>query len=296
MVTYAAFGAMDHTCQLPRIIQALEILGLRQNLINPSFIYANDNGGYKDALQLKSRCPDSKVIFNVLDIPEHLPNVGQCIEAYSQTLKYADVVTSISVFVQDQLIKFLGQPSKIIYNPIQNVVLSSDSETFENRPSDLLFVGRLMDPNKRFDVLRQAAYLSGRKLDLVTQHVQNIDFSRLYVDRSFFNINVSLLNQIYHSHKILLFPSRIEGLGLPPIEAYICGCIPILSTDNKTAREFFDDKYFVNPTPYDINLKIKDIYKNPSYYKPDPTKQLALYNQFNSLAIAKNIISVYEQI
>lgn len=296
MLTYAAFGAMDHTCQLPRIIHAFETLGLRQNLINPSFIYANDNGGYEAARQLKARCPESKVIFNVLDIPEHLPNVKECVESYRANLKHADVVTSISVFVQDQLIKFLGQPSKVIYNPIQNVVLSDQKETFEARQADLLFVGRLMDPNKRFDVLHQAAYLSGRKLNLVTQHVQNLDFSRMYVDRSFFNINVALLNHVYHSHKILLFPSKIEGLGLPPIEAYICGCIPILSTDNQTAREFFDDKYFANPTPYDICLKIKDIYKNPNHYKPDPDKQLALYNQFNSFTIAQNILYVYEQI
>lgn len=37
-----------------------------------------------------------------------------------------------------------------------------------------------------------------------------------------------LLEQ-YTSHKLLLFPSTMEGFGMPPVEAMACGCVPILN-------------------------------------------------------------------
>ena len=35
------------------------------------------------------------------------------------------------------------------------------------------------------------------------------------------------LNQLYNSTKYLLLPSKYEGIGLPMIEALICGTFPI---------------------------------------------------------------------
>lgn len=36
------------------------------------------------------------------------------------------------------------------------------------------------------------------------------------------------LRDLYLNHSLLLFPSKFEGFGMPPIEALACRCIPVL--------------------------------------------------------------------
>ena len=42
------------------------------------------------------------------------------------------------------------------------------------------------------------------------------------------SVSEGRLRELYLSHKMLLFPSTLEGFGMPPIEGMACGCIPIL--------------------------------------------------------------------
>ena len=46
---------------------------------------------------------------------------------------------------------------------------------------------------------------------------------------------------LYLDHSMLLFPSLYEGLGVPPIEALACGCIPILHPDVGAAEMYAKD-------------------------------------------------------
>jgi glycosyltransferase involved in cell wall biosynthesis len=49
--------------------------------------------------------------------------------------------------------------------------------------------------------------------------------------------DIATLRRLYNSTKVLLFTSRWEGWGLPPMEALACGC-GVVATDNRGVMEY----------------------------------------------------------
>ena len=89
---------------------------------NPDMIFANDPRGYNEAISLKKKYPKAYMIFNLLDIPWHMPNiVNQTKLLVSNFLVKADAVTVISYKVKKDLSKFLNKETHVIYNPRKDV-------------------------------------------------------------------------------------------------------------------------------------------------------------------------------
>ena len=95
--------------------------------------------------------------------------------------------------------------------------------------------------------------------------------------------------------KYVFLPSKAEGIGLPMIEALICGSIPITCSDNLTAKEFSPQDFICEPNSNAIADKIK---KLESEY--DSKRKIALelgkkYKvKFDKKTIAKNIIDIFD--
>lgn len=281
--TFKLFGAFGELCQNPRIRDGLLSLGLEES-DNADLIYSNDPSGYESALIHKEKF-GGKVIFNVLDCPSHLPEFYHIVQRLSGLLPLADRVTSISKYTQSEVKKWYNIDSEVIYNPIKPV--SYQGIKTSERIRYFCAIGRLNDPNKRFNLIRESI---------------NPEFLDCFGDRTnwgncFGTVSDETLNKVYNNTKTCLITSKIEGLNLVALESLICLCIPIICNDMTTSEELFPKEFLCEPTSEGIKDKIAEIFANQDYFQELLTPYAEEYkNKFDKKTIADNIVRVFNEI
>ena len=253
---------------------------------NPELIYANDPRGYKEAIQIKKKSKEAPLIFNLLDIPWHMPNIQQQTKLLvNQFLNQADFVSVISLKVKKDLSQFFNKKIHIIYNPIKDVYY--DEKILKNNM--FLFVGRANDPIKRFDLVRDTLIkIKDGIKKIKVCGAENPNFGN-YLGY----VSDEELNNLYNSTQFVLLPSKAEGIGLPMIESMICGALPITCSDNETAKEFLPRDFICAPDPKSILEHIKKLeneYANKRNLAFEFGKRYK--EKFNKSSIAKNILNI----
>ena len=253
---------------------------------NPELIYANDPRGYKEAIQIKKKNKEAPLIFNLLDIPWHMPNIQQQTKLLvNQFLNQADFVSVISLKVKKDLSQFFNKKIHIIYNPIKDVYY--DEKILKNNM--FLFVGRANDPIKRFDLVRDTLIkIKDGIKKIKVCGAENPNFGN-YLGY----VSDEELNNLYNSTQFVLLPSKAEGIGLPMIESMICGALPITCTDNETAKEFLPRDFICAPDPKSILEHIKKLeneYANKRNLAFEFGKRYK--EKFNKSSIAENILNI----
>ena len=268
------------------IKEGFQILGHTISNENPNLIYANDPRGYNEAISLKKKYPKVNMIFNLLDIPWFMPNIlNQTKLLVSTYLNQADAITVLSYKVKKDLSQFLDKKIHVIYNPTRDVYYDKSIK----KENLFLFVGRANDPNKRFSLIRETLSKikdGEKKLTVCGEHNPGFGNYLGYVSNE-------KLNELYNSTKYLLLPSKYEGIGLPMIEAMICGSLPITCSDNETAREFLPADFICEPNAKSIVEHIETLDKN---FKIKQKLALELgekyKEQFDKSRIADNILNI----
>ena len=253
---------------------------------NPELIYANDPRGYKEAIQIKKKNKEVPLIFNLLDIPWHIPNIQQQTKLLvNQFLNQADFVSVISLKVKKDLSQFLNKKIHVIYNPIKDVYY--DEKILKNNM--FLFVGRANDPIKRFDLVRDTLIkIKDGIKKIKVCGTENPNFGN-YLGY----VSDEELNNLYNSTQFVLLPSKAEGIGLPMIESMICGALPVTCSDNETAKEFLPRDFICAPDPKSILEHIKKLeneYANKRNLAFEFGKKYK--EKFNKSSIAKNILNI----
>jgi len=245
----------------------------------PDLIYCNDNSFYDVGLNLKDMFSRAKLIFNVLDIPKkYYPEIN--LEELKAKLKQADIITTISKFSQNQIKEYLNLNSIIIFNPIKNVFKMNLKKEI-----DFLYVGRLYEPNKRFSLALEAlSLLNINKNQLLIAGPDNPGNGLNYIGC----VNDETLNLLYNKSRFLICPTEYGVLGLPPIEAIICGCVPVLCKDNPAVQEFGLDDFAFEAHPNEIAKAIIEVDTEKLQGKIDVVSK-NLFNLLNKNRIAKNI-------
>ena len=282
------YGAKEYWCQVPRIEQGFK--GLGHEVVsgdNYDFIYANNfDFGVKDSehgdsaiYEGENYLPKSGFkILNVLDIPPHNPNFP--IDKLKDQLSLANIVTCISEPVRQQL-SDIGVESHNIWNPIKDVFY----DPFVEKTIDCLYVGRANDPNKRFELLNNiekiiVGPIAGAKVE----------------DNYLGLVNDVSLNQLYNAAKIVALPTKFEGLGLPALEAMVCGAIPLVCSDNPNSK-LCPDFCIAEPNIESVTKTYNGLLNHFTHYQSVILDEWSSYIQhkFSKFSIAKNIINLYEE-
>jgi len=150
------------------------------------------------------------------------------------------------------------------------------------KKKNIVVLAAPFDPRKGLvDIPR---YLNGLKDDIEAVHI----FGRPRCGRKLYNQFLSELKvpfvhyiditnddliQLYHSAKFLLFPSLEEGLGLPILEAQVCGC-PVVTTNIPPMNQNVINGFghiLTGDEAIDLS-KMKDLLTKPQEYNKLKTK------------------------
>ena len=74
------------------------------------------------------------------------------------------------------------------------------------------------------------------------------------------------LRDLYLNHSLLLFPSKFEGFGMPPIEALACRCIPVLRPKVGAAELYAKDRenaIYWNDDSSGLSQRLVDLLSHP---------------------------------
>ena len=227
------------------------------------------------------------MILNFLDIPWHFPDVLKKITNEAKLMKMANVVTVISQKVKKDLSGFYEGKIEIIYNPIKDVEYNSDTK----KENEFLYVGRANDPVKRIKLAYEALKILNKENELIICGMEDPKFGK-YMGV----VKDDKLGELYNKSKIVLLPSKAEGLGLTMIEGMVCGSVQIVCSDNLTAKEFISNEFVAEPNPESIKNKIEEINKNYEKFHKLALEYAEKFKiQFNKKTIAKNIIDIFSK-
>ena len=128
-------GADGYVCQIPRIKEGMEILGHVLSKDCPDIIYSNDPRGYQEALDLKKKYPSSYLIFNLLDIPWHMPNIKKQTELEDAAVSAGGGLTSDVLQAKTQLAG--AQARQIQFEGVLSAAKHEFEYVFESFPKNI---------------------------------------------------------------------------------------------------------------------------------------------------------------
>lgn len=225
----------------------------------------------------RSRIP---VVLTVQDLlafrhPEYVPGAhSRVVRAMIRlAARAARRILTISRATHDDIVAYLGvPPERIDVIPLAASSTPADVQTMR-LDAQLLAVGNRM-PHKGFETLLEALARiePDRRPKLVITGSHGDDPLSPVVERLGLNDDVSLrgwlsaaeLDHLYRESTALVFPTRFEGFGLPPLEAMARGC-PVIVSDIPVLHEVAGDAaLYVDPhDPDAIATAIREVLDSP---------------------------------
>lgn len=169
----------------------------------------------------------------------------------------ADIVVAVSEFTKQEIIRYYGiKPEKIevvyqgcneLFRQPADKALKQEAKTRYNLPDDfILYVGSIEERKNLLLVAKALNSMKAKdaKVVVVGKKTPYTDVVKEYLkerhleSRMLFlhDVTYDYLPSIYHLAKIFVYPSRIEGFGIPMLEA-LCSGVPAIGCKGSCLEE-----------------------------------------------------------
>lgn len=235
------------------------------------------------------------------------------------SIKSSDLIITISEASKKTICNYFEineQKVKVVYNTISRnfrKLTNEELKTLEKKsqlkiPEKFLFYVGVIEKRKNIEMLLNIAknidsidsnlklIMAGKpgyKFELYEARIKELSDKIIYLNQ----INDDDLLLLYNKAAIFLFPSLIEGFGLPPIEAMACGT-PVIASDCDAMKEIIGDAGILcetnNLNSYlsSINLLLKD--KNYSLsFSEKAQNRIKIFNRENMI---KSFLNALENV
>ncbi|MBM9498839.1 glycosyltransferase family 4 protein [Leptospira sp. 201903071] len=132
---------------------------------------------------------------------------------------------------------------------------------------------------------------SGKIPDYLEPEVRGYENQILPMKR----LSLEELRCLYSSAGVLIFPSKYEGFGFPPLEAQACGC-PVFSSNATVMPEILNESvlYFSPNHPEELRVLLDGFLKNPKSTKALIPKGKKNSARFSWKGSAEKTLEIYK--
>lgn len=233
------------------------------------------------------------------------------------SIKSSDLIITISEASKKSICEYFNFPEekiKVVYNTIsknfrklsEEEIIKAQRDSTLNLPEKFLIYVGVIEKRKNIDlILKLAENLdqinNDLKILLVGKPGYGYEIFKSKIDK--LNSKILELNQVsdkdllllYNKAKILLFPSFVEGFGLPPIEAMACGT-PVIASNCEALKEIIGEAGILcEPS----NLKclieaVKLLLNDQGFYSKMVQNGLERVELFTREKMIKSFLDVYK--
>jgi glycosyltransferase involved in cell wall biosynthesis len=232
--------------------------------------------------------------------------------AIARSVPRARAILTVSEFSKGQILKHMGVEGAKVFVTPEGV----DRQVFKrasHKPSKLfkILVHGAADERKNIsNVLKAAKILGGKhkkfQMVIVGMDAQELKCTR-YLNEEISlgvghqvewagNVPSELLNRVYAEADLFLYPSRLEGFGLPLLEAFACG-VPVVASETSSLPEVAGKAaLLVDPeSPQAIAKAVKQMMERPALRKRYVQRGLKRAALFSWEKTARKTLEVYER-